>query len=174
MQAPSRVWRMLGGGEVCWPQSSQPVPSLLSMRQDSLKSDALNGSQGCCLRTGRVQEGWHRPVPPTLGREVWEPVSTLEVTRGHTGAICRVGDKDTLGFLQQAEAGEPAGWGLLRGSGEHRVGCSTREGLWQYGNGNDISLQYFRKLVAVKISCRCDWQDVEQNYHLFICLISTE
>ena len=109
-----------------WPQSSQPVPSLLSMRQDSLKSDALNGSQGCCLRTGRVQEGPHRPVPPTLGREVRGSLSTLEATRGHTGAICRVGDKveatrghtgaicrvgdkDTLGFLQQAEAGEPAG-----------------------------------------------------------------
>lgn len=53
------------------------------MRQDGLKSDALNGSQGCRLRTGRMQEGLHRPVPSSFGREVRQPVSTLEVTGTH-------------------------------------------------------------------------------------------
>lgn len=74
--------------------SSEPVPSLLSMGQDSLKSDALNGSQGCCLRTGRVQEELSCPLPLTLGWEVWGPVSMLETTREHIRAICRVGNKD--------------------------------------------------------------------------------
>ena len=64
------------------------------MRPDGLKSDALNGSQGCRLRTGRMHEGLHRPVPSSFGREVLQPVSTLEVTGEHTGAICRVGDKN--------------------------------------------------------------------------------
>lgn len=43
------------------------------MRQDGLKSDVLNGSQDCCLRTERVQEGLSHPGAPTLGRGVWGP-----------------------------------------------------------------------------------------------------
>lgn len=45
---------------------------ILSMRQDGLKSGALNG-QGCRLRTGRMQEGLHRPVPSSFGRKYGSP-----------------------------------------------------------------------------------------------------
>lgn len=86
LQAAVGRERVLGLGEVCCVlarQSSEQVPTLLSMRQGGLKSDGLNGSQGCCLRTGRVQEELSCSVPPTLGREVWGPVSLLEKTREH-------------------------------------------------------------------------------------------
>lgn len=86
LQVAVGVWKMLGLGEACCVlarQSSDRVPRLFSTRKDGLKSDALNGSQGYCLRTGRVQEELSYPVPPTLGGEVWEPVSMLQQTREH-------------------------------------------------------------------------------------------
>lgn len=63
-------------GVLCAGQEEQPASAKASVCEaGGLKSDGLNGSQGCCLRTGRVQEELSCSVPPTLGREVWGPVS---------------------------------------------------------------------------------------------------
>lgn len=159
----------------------------MSLRRGVLAGGAASQCQGFCqwggmawkvmpwmaarafaLELGGRERGcttlYHRLL---LVRGVWELVATPKMTREHFGAICRVGDKDRQ-LLQPAETGEPAWWGLSRGSS-----CPTREGLWQYGSGKSVPLQYFRKLVAVKMSHRFDGQDVEQNYHLSVCLISS-
>ena len=75
---------------------------ILSVRQDGLKSDALNGSQGCRLRTAKMQEGLRRPGPSSFAREVRPPVSTLEETGGQPGAVCRAGgERPALDFCNK-------------------------------------------------------------------------
>lgn len=109
-------------------QGSQLVTRLLSMRQGGLKNDALNGGQSCCLRMGRVQEELSHPVPPTLDREVWGPVSMLEMTREHIRAICRIGNKDRhWAFATSGKAGESTQLGIPRGLGQCGAGCMDSE-----------------------------------------------
>ena len=104
MQAPGAVRRKPGWGAVCWLVEPPASARILSMRQDGLKSDALNGSQGCRLRTGKMQEGLHRPGPSSFAREVRPPVSTLEEAGEHPGAVCRAGDeRPALDFCNEPE-----------------------------------------------------------------------
>lgn len=82
-------------------QSDEQVPRLLSMRKDGLKSVALNGRQGCCLRAGRVQEELSCSVPQTFGREVQGPVSMLEATRTHLSHVRSWKQRQALGICNK-------------------------------------------------------------------------
>lgn len=68
MQATVGEQRVRGRGAVLAGLGGQLVPWLLSMRQDSLKSGALNGSQSCCLKNRESSRG----TEPFCATDSWQ------------------------------------------------------------------------------------------------------
>lgn len=78
--------------------------------------------------------------------------------------------RQALGFCNQQKPVKELSGGSLPPDDLQREGWAVSLGK-VYDNG--VCLLHFRKLVAVKRSCRSDRQAVKQNYLPFVCLIST-
>lgn len=151
-------------------RSREPVPGLLALGQTAWKVTPCMAARAVALEQGECKGNWAVLCHWLLAGKPGG-LCPCEGWRGNTfEPSAEWGTKTGIGLLQPAEASEGTQWGLppRRWSAEGGVGCLTGQSLRQW-----VCLPHFRKLVAVKRSCRSDRQAVKQNYLPFVCLIST-
>lgn len=136
------------------------------MGQGGLKSDALNGSQGCCLRTWRVQEELSCPLPLILGREVWGPVSMLEMTREHIWAICRVGNKDRHWAFATSRS-----WRMSSVGASQKM-CRMQRGLSNWAKSTTVVFHPRISGSWLLSRCHADLIDKMWSRTIFWCLLN--